>query len=217
MAEPAHAIVPALEGIAGAGRYGRRDGDPGVIVNEVIAAGLASIVARRDRFAALADAVGAAFGMDLPAAGRWAQGDRLGGLCLVWSGPGRWLACRIPAPAEGMEDYLWAACGNLAAIVDQSHAGMLLNATGRRIRDALAKGLPIDLDPRAFGIGHAAMTAVAQIGVHLWQINELPTYRLLVPRSYAASFWHWLSASAGEYGLELDEVGARGRARATRR
>jgi len=217
VAEPAHAIVPALEGIAGAGRYGRSDGDAGVIIDEVIAAGLASIVARRDRSAALAEAVGSAFGMDLPAAGRWAQGDRLCGLSLVWSGPGRWLACRIPAPAEGMEDYLRARCGSLAAIVDQSHAGMLLNATGRRIRDALDKGLPIDLDPRAFGIGHAAVTAVAHVGVHLWQINELPTYRLLVPRSYAASFWHWLSASAGEYGLELDEVGARGRARATRR
>ena len=217
MAEPAHAIVPALEGIAGAGRYGRSDGDAGVIIDEVIAAGLASIVARRDRSAALAEAVGSAFGMDLPAAGRWAQGDRLCGLSLVWSGPGRWLACRIPAPAEGMEDYLRARCGSLAAIVDQSHAGMLLNATGRRIRDALAKGLPIDLDPRAFGIGHAAVTAVAHVGVHLWQINELPTYRLLVPRSYAGSFWHWLSASAAEYGLELDAIGAHVRARPTGR
>jgi sarcosine oxidase subunit gamma len=111
-----------------------------------------------------------------------------------------------------MEDYLRAACGGHAAIVDQSHAGMLLNATGRRIRDALAKGLPIDLDPRAFGIGHAAVTAVAHVGVHLWQINELPTYRLLIPRSYAGSFWHWLSASAAEYGLEVDEIGAHARA-----
>lgn len=217
MAEPAPAFVPALEGLAGAGRYGRSDGDPGVIINEVMAAGLASIVARRDRSAALAEAVGSAFGMDLPAAGRWAQGDRLSGLSLVWSGPGRWLACRIPAPAEGMEDYLRAACGVPAAIVDQSHAGMLLNATGRRIRDALAKGLPIDLDPRAFGIGQAAVTAVAHVGVHLWQINELPTYRLLVPRSYAGSFWHWLSASAAEYGLEVDAVDAHAPARLSRR
>jgi methylglutamate dehydrogenase subunit D len=217
VADPTHAFVPALEGIAGAGRYGRSDGDPGVIINEVIAAGLASIVARRDRSAALAEAVGSAFGMNLPLAGRWAQGDRLCGLSLVWSGPGQWLACRIPAPADGMEDYLRAAVGSLAAIVDQSHAGMLLNATGRRIRDALAKGLPIDLDPRAFGIGHAAVTAVAHVGVHLWQINELPTYRLLVPRSYAGSFWHWLSASADEYGLEVDAIGAHARARLTRR
>jgi methylglutamate dehydrogenase subunit D len=212
VADLAHAFVPPLEGIAGAGRYGRSDGDPGVIINEVIAAGLASIVARRDRSATLAEAVGSAFAMDLPAAGRWAQGDRLCGLSLVWSGPGRWLACRIPAPADGMEDYLRAAVGSLAAIVDQSHAGMLLNATGRRIRDALAKGLPIDLDPRAFGIGHAAVTAVAHVGVHLWQINELPTYRILVPRSYAGSFWHWLSASAAEYGLDVDAIGTRGRA-----
>ena len=205
MAETKVAFVPALEGIARAGRYGRGDGDPGVIVAEAVAAGLATIVARRDRAAALADVLASAFGVRLPAAGRCAREDRpTQGLALVWSGPERWLACRIPAPDQGMEAYLRAACGGLAAIVDQSHAGVLLSATGRRIRDALAKGLPIDLDPRAFGVGHAAVTAVAHVSVHLWQINEQPTYRLLVPRSYARSFWHWLSASAAEYGLELE-------------
>lgn len=210
MAEPNVAFLPALEGIARAGRYGRGDGDPGVIVAEVVSAGLATIVARRDRAAALADVLGSAFGFRLPAAARYAREDRpTHGLALVWSGPERWLACKIPAPDQGMEAYLRAACGGLAAIVDQSHAGMLLGVTGRRVRDALAKGLPIDLDARAFGVGHAAVTAVAHVSVHLWQINEQPTYRLLVPRSYARSFWHWLSASAAEYGLEL--AGSAGR------
>ena len=204
MAEPKVAFVPALEGIAPAGRYGRGDDHTRIAVAEVVSAGLATIVARRDRAAALADALGSAFGVRLPAAARCAREDRpTQGLALVWSGPERWLACRIPAPDQGMEAYLRAACGGLAAVVDQSHAGMLLVVTGRRVRDALAKGLPIDLDARAFGVGHAAVTAVAHVGVHLWQINEQPTYRLLVPRSYARSFWHWLSASAAEYGLEL--------------
>jgi methylglutamate dehydrogenase subunit D len=205
VAEPKVAFVPALEGIASAGRYGRRDGNPGVIVDEAVSAGLATIVAHKERAAALADGLGSVFGIRLPAAGRCSLEDRpTDGLALVWSGPERWLACKIPAPDQGMEAYLRAACGGIAAIVDQSHAGMLLGVTGRRVRDALAKGLPIDLDSRAFGVGHAAVTAVAHVSVHLWQINEQPTYRLVVPRSYAGSFWHWLSASAAEYGLELE-------------
>ncbi len=50
---------------------------------------------------------------------------------------------------------------------------------------------------------YAAVTAVAHIGVHLWQTDDGPTYELAVPRGFALSFWHWLEASSAEYGLEL--------------
>src|SRR5262249_48514396 len=99
VAEPKIAFVPALEGIARAGRYGRVDGDPGVMVAEGGSAGVAPIVARGTGAAALADRLGSAFGVRLPAAGRWAREETpTRGLALVWSGPERWLACRIPAP-----------------------------------------------------------------------------------------------------------------------
>jgi sarcosine oxidase subunit gamma len=80
---------------------------------------------------------------------------------------------------------------------------MLLQAAGPRVRDALAKGLAIDLHPRVFTTGHAAVTAVAHIGVHIWQVDDSPTYEIAVPRSLAISFWRWLAASAAEYGLEF--------------
>jgi sarcosine oxidase subunit gamma len=60
-----------------------------------------------------------------------------------------------------MEAALAGPFGQFAAIVDQSHGRTLLRVTGPRVRDALAKGLAIDLHPREFKTGYAAVTAVA--------------------------------------------------------
>ena len=63
------------------------------------------------------------------------------------------------------------------------------------------RACPIDLHPRAFKTGDAAATLVSHIPVQLWQIDDRPTYEFAVARSLAQSFWHWLEASAAEYGL----------------
>ena len=75
--------------------------------------------------------------------------------------------------------------------------------SGPCVRTVLAKGVPLDLHPRAFGPGYAAVTAVAGIGVHLWQLAGEPTYELAVPRGFAASFWRWLAAAAVEFGFAV--------------
>ena len=200
MADPAHLFVSALAGVVEPGRYGRRSGDPGVTVSEVGRAGLATVTARKGRCAALFDAARSAFGVELPATPRRVEGREL---AFIWSGPDQWLACKLPAPAEGMEALLATPFAGLASVVDQSHARTLLRVTGPQVRDALAKGVPIDLHPRAFKAGDAAATLVSHIPVHLWQIDEQPTYEFAVARSLAQSFWHWLEASAAEYGLEF--------------
>ena len=173
---------------------------PGVIVSEVREAGLATVTARKGRRAALVDAARAAFGVELPSLPRCVEGRDM---AFIWSGPDQWLAYRHPAPAGGMEAALAESFAGLASIVDQSHGRTLLRVTGPRVRDALAKGIAIDLHPREFESGHAAVTAVAHIGVHLWQTDDRPTYEFAVPRGFALSFWHWLETSAAEFGLEF--------------
>ena len=200
MAEIASLVVSALDGVVAAGRHGRRTGDPGVVVSEVRGVGLATITARKGRRGALVDAARAAFGVELPSEPRCVAARDI---AFVWSGPDQWLAHWYPAPAQGMEAALAEPFAGLGAIVDQSHGRTLLRITGPRVRDALAKGLAIDLHPREFKTGYAAVTAVAHIGVHLWQTDDGPTYELAVPRGFALSFWHWLEASSAEYGLEL--------------
>jgi heterotetrameric sarcosine oxidase gamma subunit len=199
VADTANFSVSAFEGVVVPGRYGRRTGVPGVTVSEVRGAGLATVAVRPHRRAALTEAARASFGVELPGAPRRVVGRDI---AFIWSGPEQWLAYSQPAPAMGMEAHLATAFAGLGSIVDQSHGRTLLRVTGPRIRDALAKGLAIDLHPRAFEPGHVALTAVAHIGLHIWQLDARPTYELAVPRGFALSLWRWLEASAAEYGLE---------------
>jgi methylglutamate dehydrogenase subunit D len=193
-------IVSALEGIARPGRHGHKGPHPGVVVTELPASGLALVTARNGRSADLIAAAVAAFGVAPPATPHRLENA---GLAFVWSGPDRWLAHRASEPpGVGMEALL-APLAAHAAIVDQSHARTLLSFSGPRVRETLAKGIAVDLHPRAFRPGDTAMTRVAHVGVQLWQTDETPTYALSVARSLAGSLWHWLAASAAEYGLEL--------------
>jgi methylglutamate dehydrogenase subunit D len=199
VAETANLFVSALDGVVTAGRHGRRTGDAGVIVGEVRGAGLATVTACKGKRSALDVAARSAFAIELPDRPRRVEA---GDTAFVWCGPEQWLACRRPAPAEGMEAMLARPFGGLAAIVDQSHGRTLLRITGPRAREALAKGIAVDLHPREFKAGHAALTSVAHIGVHLWQIDDCPTYEFAVPRGFALGVWHWLEASAAQFGLE---------------
>jgi heterotetrameric sarcosine oxidase gamma subunit len=200
VAERTPRFVSALDGIVMPGRYGRAGSQPGVTVREVPAPGLATVIARKGDNTGLAAAARASFGIELPVTPRRVEGA---GIAFVWAGPDQWLAHCIEAPSGGMEALLTGPLGPCAAITDQSHARALLRISGPRVRDALAKGVAIDLHPRAFRTGDTAITSVAHVGVQFWQIDDAPTYEFTVARSFAASSWRWLEASAAEYGLEV--------------
>lgn len=192
----------ALEGIAKPSRYGRADGPAGVVVQEVAGFGLASVTARAGRVEALAITIRQAFGLDLPL-----RPARVGNqqLSLIWTGPDQWLAMTDLNPPQGMEALLGHVIGEHAAIVDQSHARMIMRLSGPRVRDALAKGVSIDLHPRAFKPGDTASTLLAHVGVQIWQVDATPTYDITAYRGYAGSVWNWLVASASEFGLEFEK------------
>jgi heterotetrameric sarcosine oxidase gamma subunit len=180
-------------------RYGSPVGAPGVIVELPGSGTLAIIAAREDRRSALKESALSRFAINLPDLPRRVEGHDI---AFIWTGANQWLAHGPP----GKESLLAEAFSGLASVVDQSHAWALLRITGPRARDALAKGVAVDLHPRAFSTGFAAATSVAHIAVLLWQLDERPTYEFAVPRSYALSFWHWLQASAAEYGVEFADI-----------
>ena len=91
----------------------------------------------------------------------------------------------------------------MASVFDLTDSRVVLEVSGPRIRDALAKLLPIDLHPAAFRPGDVAVTVASHIGVTVWQIDDAPRYRLAVARSYSGSFWRSLVAAAAEYGCEV--------------
>jgi sarcosine oxidase subunit gamma len=185
--------------VVAGGRYGRHSACPGVVVSEIREAGLAVVAARKGRRGALIAAVRSGFGVDLPATPRRVAGEQL---AFVWVGPDQWLATQHPVPKDGMEARLASLVG-LASLVDQSHGRTLLALTGPRVRDTLAKGVPIDLHPQAFRPGTAASTLIAHIPVHLWQVDDRPSYEFAIARSLAQSFWQWLSTAAAEWGVQF--------------
>jgi methylglutamate dehydrogenase subunit D len=194
--------VSALHGVALPGRHGARSGPAGVTACEVAGLPQAIVFGRQGRTPDLIAAARAAFGVELPLTPRRVVGAEV---AFAWSGPGQWLATSHSIPGARIESVLENALRASASVVDQSHGRAVLRVSGPRVRDALAKGVAIDLDPSRFGVGSTAVTVVAHVGVHLWQIDATPTFELSVPRSLAESFWHWLEVSSAEYGLDVTQ------------
>ena len=97
------------------------------------------------------------------------------------------------------------ALGRRAMVADQSDGRCVLRLSGPKARQVLAKGIGLDLDPRIFKPGDVAMTLAAHIAVQIWQMDDKPSYEIAMFRSLAGSFWHWLAASAAEFGYEVVE------------
>ena len=171
----------------------------GILVSERSGVALASLIARRGRLDALRAAIRDAWSADLPLRPRVVEGD---GASFVWAGPERWLvASGVRAPDE-LVGVLRGRAEGLAAVCDQSDGRVLLRVSGPFARDVLAKGIPIDLHPSAFPVGSTAITMAAHIGCQLWQVDDTPTYDLAVPRSFAASFRHWLADATAEFEIK---------------
>ena len=192
-------MADALHSSYSPGRLGRREGAPGFVVQELTQFALASVIARKDQAVQVAEAAQGAFNASPPKTPAITAGNDL---AFLWSGPNHWLALG-PQVAENIETRLEAVFGPHASIFDQSGSRVLLELSGQRVRDVLAKGVSIDLHPRAFRTGDVAVTTASHLAVQLWQVADEPVYRLLVVRTWFDSFWRWLAASAAEYGCEV--------------
>lgn len=196
---PFHA-VSALAGVAVPGRLVEGRDEPRVTVEERVGLGLATVAARKGQAEALRAAVASAYGVELPDGSRVAHGPAVS---FVGYGPGQWLAVSETLANEALARDLGERLRGLASISDQSGGRAVLRVSGPLARAMLAKGLPIDLHPRAFTPGSAATSTISLMGVQLWQVDDAPTYDLAIFRSVAASFWRWLTASAAEFGYEV--------------
>jgi methylglutamate dehydrogenase subunit D len=155
-------------------------------------------MARRGKSTELAARVKERFATELPLTPRRVADSRIH---FISAGPGRWLAAAPNQSPVTFESDLREALSGLASVASQSDGRSIVRVSGPKARDALAKGVPLDLDPAVFGPGDTAMTVVAHINVHLWQIDTAPTYDFAVFRSFAGSFCEWLLDAAAEFGV----------------
>jgi sarcosine oxidase subunit gamma len=192
----------ALDRVLVPGRHGAETDAPGVIIAERTGVSLASVMARKGRTADLVSCVRERFAIELPLTPRRVAGDALH---FIWAGPGRWLAAAPDQSPVTFESELRAALAGLASVTSQSDGRTIIRISGPKAREALAKGVPLDLDPRAFAPGDTAMTVVAHINVHLWQSDAAPAYEFAVFRSFAGSFCEWLLDAAAEFGVMIHD------------
>jgi sarcosine oxidase subunit gamma len=155
-------------------------GPSGVALREAGGLTLAHVAALRGREAELAEAVRAAYGIELPTTPKRVAADDV---AFVWAGPGKWLAT-----SSGEADF----SGLPGAVSDQSDGRTVLSVSGPRARETLATLIQIDLHPRAFAPGDAALTHAASIAIHVWQVDDAPTYEIACFRSFAATLWRWI-------------------------
>lgn len=187
----------AWSGYAKPGRHGRAQGAPGVRLTLRDGVGLATIIVADGQEEALRAALFERYGWGLPEAGTTHLSGEHG---LVWSAPGQWLAV---AETRDALNELPEALRGVAAVTDQGEGRAVVRVSGPQARAALDKGVSVDLHPRAFSAGRTAVTSIAHIGAQLWQRDEAPTYDLAVARSFAGSFWTWLTAASAEFGYDV--------------
>jgi len=149
---------------------------------------IVSVLARKDQAQAVMDKAGVT-----DAACQSGTND----VTALGIGPGRWLF--LGSTLEQL-----APLSGLASLSDHSDGYAVFELWGPKIRETLAKGVPVDLHPTVF-TDDVAVTVIAHIGAIVWQ-SAPDRFSIAIFRSYAGSFWHWLAASAAEFGLTVEDA-----------
>jgi heterotetrameric sarcosine oxidase gamma subunit len=200
MAEPNAQRRSPLAGTASIGRIGRTIGVAGVRIREITDAAAIAIIARKGRSADVAAVLSRHVGAPVPDAAKRVAGN---GLAISGMAPGQWLAMAHSTGAGAALDALGAELDGLAAVSDQGDGRVIVEVSGPRAQNALAKGIAVDLDPAVFKIGDLAQTSASHIGLQIALIDAAPTFEIVSTRSTAGSLWAWLTTSAAEYGIDV--------------
>jgi|SRR5579871_1640013 len=151
---------------------------------------------------AFAAAVSGVLGLELPTIPNRAVST--GALTVFWLAPDEWLVVGTPGRETELAPALQRALADQhAAVVDVSETRTVIVVAGRKARETLQKGTPLDLHPREFQPGYCAQTALSKANVILHQIDGSPRYDVYVLNSFADYLWNWLERAAAEYGLAV--------------
>jgi heterotetrameric sarcosine oxidase gamma subunit len=118
---------------------------------------------------------------------------------VVWLGPDEWLVLSQAEETAVAAELREALGGDPGSVVDVSANRTTLELSGPAARQVLEKGCPLDLHPRAFGPARAVSTTLGPVAVLLWQVDDMPTYRLLPRSSFSDYLARWLIDAMSEY------------------
>jgi sarcosine oxidase, subunit gamma len=130
--------------------------------------------------------------------------SRSDALTALWLGPASWLLVAATASSlagfAAKRDALNPFGG---ALFDVSAGRVAWTLSGPSVADVLAKGCPLDFHPRAFASGTCAQSVYGHVNVLLDKRDDMPTFTLMVARSFARGVWHALCESAAQHGYDV--------------
>ncbi|UUX48737.1 sarcosine oxidase subunit gamma [Nisaea acidiphila] len=124
---------------------------------------------------------------------------------ILWTGPDEWMVYGDDTELAGK--LATALDGQHAAVTEVTEHHTMIRLSGRHARDVMAKGCAIDLHPREFGAGRCTQSHIGRITVLFDQIDETPTYDILVRASFAEYLWTYLEDAGLEFGVRIENLG----------
>ena len=130
--------------------------------------------------------------------------SRIGDMLIAWLGPDEWLVVSPPDVKDGLAAKLQEALTALHVSVNDISGGQtIIRLRGARARDLLNKGCPLDLHPRAFGAGQCAQSHIAKSNALIIQVDDRPTYDVVVRRSFADYLARWFNHAGLGYDIAV--------------
>ena len=112
---------------------------------------------------------------------------------IYWLGPDEWLLATAPGEEKEIAAHLEKSlAGQCCSLVDLSGGQIRLRLAGNHVREVLAKGCTLDLHPRSFEVGRCAQTTLAKTSMLIALIDDVPTFDVIVRRSFAEYAARWL-------------------------
>ncbi|WNJ99550.1 sarcosine oxidase subunit gamma family protein [Thalassospiraceae bacterium LMO-JJ14] len=121
------------------------------------------------------------------------------------AGPGQWFAAGDAPLGAGDIGKISSALAGKGDVHDQSAGRVRIEIAGTHVRDALAKGIAIDLHSDVFVPGAGTITLCGQLGVHISRTGT-ERYEMIILRSYARSLWDSLIEMGMEFGIDCRQA-----------
>lgn len=176
----------------------------GVIATERHGLGIARVTARKGQAARMAEIFRANFGIEPPNASRRVS---FRDVAIAGVGPDTWLATHENA-GNDFAASLHSLLGDHASVADLSDAYFMLRLTGPRVRETMAKLIPIDVHGRSFQVSDIAQTVCGYTNVTVWRLEdsarEGAVFEIWAGRSLAHSLHRAISHGAAEFGFVLE-------------
>ncbi|MEO0910035.1 MAG: sarcosine oxidase subunit gamma family protein [Pseudomonadota bacterium] len=117
--------------------------------------------------------------------------------------PGQWFLISAKPDPKNFAGGLSKKLKKDGYVSEQADSRVLLRLSGDRVGEMMQKGCRLDLHPSVTGKGWCAQTQIAQCGVILHQIDDKPTYDILVYSGFAQHFAEWLEHTGAQLGISF--------------